>query len=72
MLQLNNRLDRAKACLQAIEIIHKEIAKYESEEKRAEIAEKYAEDLAILEREYLNNMIGAMLYGENCKSRQLN
>ena len=72
MLQLNNRLDRAEACLQAIEIIHKEIAKYESEEKRAEIAEKYAEDLAILEREYLNNMIGAMLYGENCKSRQLN
>ena len=72
MLQLNNRLDRAEACLQAIKIIHKEIAKYESEEKRAEVAEKYAEDLAILEREYLNNMIGAMLYGENCKSRQLN
>ena len=72
MLQLNNRLDRAEACLQAIEIIHKEIAKYESEEKRAEVAEKYAEDLAILEREYLNNMIGAMLYGEDCKSRQLN
>ena len=47
MLQLNNRLDRAKACLQAIEIIHKEIAKYESEEKRAEVAEKYAEDLLI-------------------------
>lgn len=72
MLQLNNRLDRAEACLQAIEIIHKEIAKYETEEKRAEVAEKYEEELAILEREYLNNMIGAVLYGENCESRQLN
>lgn len=72
MLQLNNRLDRAEACLQAIDIIYKEIAKYEPEEKRAEVAEKYAEDLAILEREYLNNMIGAVLYGENCESRQLN
>lgn len=71
-MQLNNRLDRAEACLQAIEIIHKEIAKYDSEEKRAEIAEKYEEDLAILEREYLNNMIGAMLYGKNCEPRQLN
>ena len=72
MLQLNNRLDRAEACLQAIDIIYKEIEKYETEEKRAEVAEKYEEELAILEREYLNNMIGAVLYGENCESRQLN
>ena len=45
-------IDRAETCLKGIEKIKAEITKYESIEKRAELAEKYAPDLEILEREY--------------------
>ena len=45
-------IDRAEACLKGIEKIKEEINKYESLKKRAEMAEKYVQDLEILEREY--------------------
>lgn len=45
-------IDRAEACLRGIEKIKAEINKYNSLEKRAEMAEKYVQDLEILEREY--------------------
>ena len=45
-------IDRAEACLKGIEIIKEEIEKYKSPEKRAEMAEKCAKDILILEREY--------------------
>ena len=45
-------IDRAEACLKGIEKIKAEIEKYESTEKKAEMAEKFVKDLEILEREY--------------------
>lgn len=45
-------IDRAEACLKGIEKIKEEIEKYKSPEKRAEMAEKCAKDILILEREY--------------------
>ena len=45
-------IDRAESCLKGIEKIKAEINKYNSIEKRAELAEKYVQDLEILEREY--------------------
>lgn len=45
-------IDRAEACLKGIEKIKAEITKHNSPKKRAELAEKYAPDLEILEREY--------------------
>ena len=44
--------DKAAACLKGIEKIKQEINKCESEEKRMELAVKYAPDLEILERAY--------------------
>lgn len=48
-------IDRAESCLQGIEKIKAEITKYKSVKKRREMAEKYAQDLAILEKEYRVN-----------------
>lgn len=45
-------IDRAESCLKGIEKIKAEITKYESIEKRVELAEKYSDDLKLLEREY--------------------
>lgn len=45
-------INKAEACLKGIEKIKSEIEKYESIEKRAEVAFKYAKDLEILEKEY--------------------
>ena len=45
-------IDRAESCLKGIEKIKAEINKYNSIEKRAELAEKYVQDLELLEREY--------------------
>lgn len=45
-------IDRAEVCLRGIEKIKAEINKYNSPEKRAEMAEKYVQDLEILEKEY--------------------
>ena len=45
-------IDRAESCLKGIERIKAEIEKYNSPEKKAELAEKYVQDLEILEREY--------------------
>ena len=45
-------IDRAESCLKGIEKIKAEIEKYNSPEKKAEMAEKYVQDLEILEREY--------------------
>ena len=51
MRDMQRYLDRAYSCLLGIKIINDEINKYNSPEKRAEVAEKYSEDLAILSRE---------------------
>ena len=56
MRDMQRYLDRAYSCLLGIKIINDEINKYNSPEKREEIAEKYVEDLAILEKEYKINM----------------
>lgn len=48
-------IDRAESCLKGIEIIKAEITKYKSVKKRREMAEKYAQDIAILEKEYRVN-----------------
>ena len=64
MRDMQRYLDRAYSCLLGIKIINEEIAKYDSPKKRAEIAEKYAQDLAILSREYKINMD---LYEEVCR-----
>lgn len=64
MRDMQRYLDRAYSCLLGIKIINEEIAKYDSPKKRAEIAEKYAQDLAILNREYKINMD---LYEEVCR-----
>lgn len=64
MRDMQRYLDRAYSCLLGIKIINEEIAKYDSPRKRAEIAEKYSEDLAILNREYNINM---ELYEEVCR-----
>lgn len=46
-------IDRAEVCLRGIEKIKAEITKYTSSpKKRAELAEKYLDDLKLLEREY--------------------
>lgn len=45
-------ISRAEAYLKGIEKIKEEINKCESEEKRMELAVKFADDLAILERAY--------------------
>ena len=52
MRDMQRYLDRAYSCLLGIKIINDEINKYNSPEKRAEVAEKYVQDLEILEREY--------------------
>ena len=64
MRDMQRYLDRAYSCLLGIKIINEEISKYNSPDKRAEIAEKYSEDLAILNREYNINM---ELYEEVCR-----
>ena len=64
MRDMQSYLDRAYSCLLGIRIINDEINKYDSPEKREEIAEKYTQDLAILEKEYKINMD---LYEEVCK-----
>ena len=64
MRDMQRYLDRAYSCLLGIKIINEEIAKYNTPDKRAEIAEKYAQDLAILNREYNINM---ELYEEVCR-----
>ena len=64
MRDMQRYLDRAYSCLLGIKIINEEIAKYDSPKKRAEIAEKYAQDLAILSREYKINID---LYEEVCR-----
>ena len=48
-------IDRAESCLQGIEKIKAEITKYKSVKKRREMAEKYAQDIEILEKEYRVN-----------------
>lgn len=50
MRDLNNYIDRAIACLRGIEKIKEEINKCDSSEKRAEVADKFADDLATLSR----------------------
>lgn len=45
-------IDRAETCLKGIEKIKAEITRHESLKKRAELAEKYVEDLELLEKEY--------------------
>lgn len=45
-------IDRAETCLKGIEKIKAEITKHNSPKKRAELAEKYLDDLKLLEREY--------------------
>ena len=64
MRDMQSYLDRAYSCLLGIKIINDEINKYNSQEKREEIAEKYTQDLAILEKEYKINMD---LYEEVCR-----
>ena len=64
MRDMQRYLDRAYSCLLGIKLINEEIAKHNSPDKRAEIAEKYSEDLAILNREYNINM---ELYEEVCR-----
>ena len=64
MRDMQRYLDRAYSCLLGIKIINEEIAKKKKKKKRAEIAEKYAQDLAILNREYKINMD---LYEEVCR-----
>ena len=64
MRDMQSYLDRAYSCLLGIKLINEEISKYNSPDKRAEIAEKYSEDLAILNREYNINM---ELYEEVCR-----
>lgn len=64
MRDMQRYLDRAYSCLLGIKLINEEISKYNSPDKRAEIAEKYSEDLAILNREYNINM---ELYEEVCR-----
>ena len=64
MKDMQRYLDRAYSCLLGIKIINDEINKYNSPEKRAEIAEKYIQDLAILEKEYKINID---LYEEVCR-----
>ena len=64
MRDMQRYLDRAYSCLLGIRLINEEISKYNSPDKRAEIAEKYSEDLAILNREYNINM---ELYEEVCR-----
>ena len=64
MRDMQSYLDRAYSCLLGIKIINDEINKYNSPEKREEIAEKYTQDLAILEKEYKINMD---LYEEVCR-----
>ena len=64
MRDMQRYLDRAYSCLLGIKLINEEIAKYNTPDKRAEIAEKYAQDLAILNREYKINMD---LYEEVCR-----
>lgn len=64
MRDMQRYLDRAYSCLLGIKIINDEINKYNSPEKRAEIAEKYIQDLAILEKEYKINID---LYEEVCR-----
>ena len=64
MRDMQSYLDRAYSCLLGIKIINDEINKYNSPEKREEIAEKYTQDLAILEKEYKINM---KLYEEVCR-----
>ena len=64
MRDMQRYLDRAYSCLLGIKIINDEINKYNSPEKREEIAEKYTQDLAILEKEYKINMD---LYEEVCR-----
>ena len=64
MRDMQSYLDRAYSCLLGIKLINEEIAKYNTPDKRAEIAEKYAQDLAILNREYKINMD---LYEEVCR-----
>ena len=64
MRDMQRYLDRAYSCLLGIKLINEEIAKYNTSDKRAEIAEKYAQDLAILNREYKINMD---LYEEVCR-----
>ena len=63
MRDMQRYLDRAYSCLLGIKIINDEINKYNSPKKREEIAEKYTQDLAILEKEYKINM---KLYEEVC------
>ena len=48
-------IDRAESCLKGIEVIKAEITKYKSVKKRREMAEKYAQDISILEKEYRVN-----------------
>ena len=64
MRDMQRYLDRAYSCLLGIKIINDEINKYNSPEKREEIAEKYTQDLAILEKEYKINID---LYEEVCR-----
>ena len=64
MRDMQRYLDRAYSCLLGIKLINEEIAKYNTPDKRAEIAEKYTQDLAILEKEYKINMD---LYEEVCR-----
>lgn len=45
-------IDRAETCLKGIEKIKAEITKHNSPKKRAALAEKYLDDLKLLEEEY--------------------
>ena len=45
-------IDRAETCLRGIEKIKAEITRHKSPKKREELAEKYLDDLKLLEREY--------------------